>query len=172
MPRKIVKEIYKFDELKEKAKEKARDWYREHSLDYEWWESVYEDAKNIGLKITGFDIDRAVGAEGKFTDSALDVAKAILKDHGHMTETYKNARDFLEEMAKKEKAYYAADEDNEDFEGSEEAEELEKEFLNTLLQDYAQILRAEYKHLMSDEIVDESIVANEYEFNADGTVFR
>ncbi len=46
---------------------------------------------------------------------------------------------------------------------------MEKEFLNTLLQDYAQILQKEYEYLMSDEMVDESIIANEYEFNEDGS---
>lgn len=168
MPRKVEKEIYKFEELTGRAKERARDWYRQGALDYEWWESVYEDASNVGLKITGFDISRGADAEGKFTSNAVDVASSIVKDHGDKTETYKDARDFLKDWEKKEKAYYAADEDNEDFEGSEEAEELEKEFLNTLLQDYAQILQKEYEYLMSDEQVDEMITANDYEFDVDG----
>lgn len=168
MPRKVEKDVYKFEELTGRAKERARDWYRQGALDYEWWETVYEDAKNVGLKITGFDIDRGADAEGKFTDTAVDVATAIMKDHGHETETYKDARDFLKDWEKKEKAYYDADEDNEDFEGSEVAEELEKEFLNTLLQDYAQILRKEYEYLTSDEQVDEMIIANDYEFDEDG----
>lgn len=90
-------------------------------------------------------------------------------DHGKETETYKDARDFLKDWETKEKAYYAADEDNDDFEGSEEAEEMEKEFLNTLLQDYAQILQKEHEYLTSDEQVDEMITANDYEFNEDGS---
>jgi hypothetical protein len=170
MPRKIEVTVYKFNELKSRAKEKARDWYREGALDYEWWDGTYEDAKNIGLKITAFDLDRRLGAEGKFTDGALDVAAAILKDHGNECETYKDARDFIKEWEKKEKAFLEADEDNteDDFRDSEDGEELEKEFLNTLLQDYAQILQKEYEYLMSDEQVDESIMANEYEFDEDG----
>lgn len=160
---------YKFEELKDRAKERARDWYRQGALDYEWWESVYEDAANIGLKLTGFDISRGADAEGKFTKGAVDVAKSILGDHGDTTETYKDARDFLKDFEKKEKAYYAADEDNDDFESSDEAEEMENEFLNTLLQEYAQILRKEHEYLTSDEQVDEMIVANDYEFNEDGS---
>lgn len=168
MPRKVESTVYKFEELSDRAKERARDWYRQGALDYEWWDSVYEDAKRIGLKITGFDVSRGADAEGKFEDTAVDVANAILKEHGKETETYKDARDFLKDWEKKEKAYYDADEDNEDFEGSEEGEELEKEFLNTLLQDYAQILQKEEEYLMSNEVVDESIIANEYEFSEDG----
>ena len=49
---------YKFEELSPKAKEKARDWFREGALDYDWWDSTYEDAASIGLKITGFDLGR------------------------------------------------------------------------------------------------------------------
>lgn len=43
----MTTEVYKFDELSERAKEKARDWYRQGALDYNWWEFVYEDAANI-----------------------------------------------------------------------------------------------------------------------------
>jgi hypothetical protein len=35
---------YKFDELSDRAKDTARDWWRQGALDYGWWESVYEDA--------------------------------------------------------------------------------------------------------------------------------
>lgn len=169
MPRKVEVSIYKFDELKGRAKEKARDWYRQHALDYEWWETVYEDANTVGIKLTGFDLGRGQSAEGKFTKSAVDVAQAILKNHGDKTETYKDARDFLKDWKVKEKAYYQADEDNEDFDGSNEAAELEEEFLKTLLQDYVQILQAEEEYLTSDEQVDEAMVANEYEFEEDGS---
>lgn len=168
MPRKVESTVYKFEELSPRAKERARDWYRQGALDYDWWDSVYEDAGRIGLKITGFDLNRGADAEGKFTSTAVDVANAILREHGDKTETYKDARDFLKDWEKKEKAYYDADEDNEDFEGSEEGEELEKEFLNTILQDYAQILQTEMEYLTSDEQVDEMITANEYEFDEDG----
>ena len=49
--------IYKFDELSEKAKEKAIEWYRSDGFNYEWWDAVYEDAKEIG-KIMGITIER------------------------------------------------------------------------------------------------------------------
>ena len=49
--------IYTFDELSESAKEKAREWYRDGQLDYDWWEFVYDDADKIA-SIIGIDIDR------------------------------------------------------------------------------------------------------------------
>lgn len=48
--------VYQFDELSEDAKDRARDWYREGALDYDWWEFVYEDAKTIG-KGLGLNIE-------------------------------------------------------------------------------------------------------------------
>jgi hypothetical protein len=44
--------VFHFDELDEDAKEKAREWWRDGGLDYEWWDSVVEDAKEIG-KLVG-----------------------------------------------------------------------------------------------------------------------
>lgn len=60
--------VYKFDELSDKAKERARDWYREGGLGYEWWDSVYEDAYTIaglmGLDIKpGHKDDRSAGID-------------------------------------------------------------------------------------------------------------
>jgi hypothetical protein len=48
--------IYKWEELSQSAKQKARDWYLE-SMDYEWWEGVYEMAIEDG-KEKGFYIDK------------------------------------------------------------------------------------------------------------------
>jgi len=39
--------VYQFDELSDKAKEKAREWFREASAHDEFWEFVYEDAATI-----------------------------------------------------------------------------------------------------------------------------
>lgn len=48
---------YTFDELSDTAKEKAREWYRDGQLDYDWWEFVYEQA-DTAASIIGIDIDR------------------------------------------------------------------------------------------------------------------
>ena len=53
---------YVFDELSDSAKETAREWYRNGQLDYDWWDSVYEQA-DTAAKHLGIDIDR----KGKHT---------------------------------------------------------------------------------------------------------
>jgi hypothetical protein len=47
MPRVIERTIYTFDELSDKAKARARDWWREGGLDYDWWDSTYDDFLQI-----------------------------------------------------------------------------------------------------------------------------
>lgn len=54
--------LYKYEELSDTAKEKARDWYRQAGYHDEWWDSVYEDADRMAA-LLGIDIDR----KGKHT---------------------------------------------------------------------------------------------------------
>ena len=79
--RKIESTVYTFDELDDKAKDRARDWYRSGALDYEWREDVYCDAENVGLKITGFDLGRDRHAKGKFITSAREVLELNWTDN-------------------------------------------------------------------------------------------
>ena len=48
-------EAYKITELESSAKERALAWLEE-GLDYEWWNSVYDDAKAVG-KCLGIEVD-------------------------------------------------------------------------------------------------------------------
>lgn len=149
--------LCQYDELSEKAKGKARDWYREGALDYEWWDCIYEDAFNVGLKITSFDLDRHKGVEGKLTMSLVESCKAILKDHGPSCDTYKLAKDTLATW--------------EGLEKTEEVEEsLTEEYVYALREEYASILQAEYEYLLSDEAAEDSIKANQYEFTESGHI--
>ena len=49
-------EVFQFDELSEHAKERAREWYREGALDYEWWDYVYDDFTTVATAL-GFEIE-------------------------------------------------------------------------------------------------------------------
>lgn len=56
MPTEITITAYKFNELDERAKSKVREWYCENAMHHEWWDCVYETAKEDGLE-KGFDIE-------------------------------------------------------------------------------------------------------------------
>lgn len=48
--------VYQYDELSDKAKEWARDWFRRDYPDYDWWDFLYEDfaerAKELGIELS------------------------------------------------------------------------------------------------------------------------
>ena len=171
MPTEKTVLIYQFDELSAKAKEKARDWFRQGALDYEWWESVYEDAERIGLKITSFELDRRQSITGEFTGGAEHCAKAILREHGDTCDSFKLAQAFLQErQALDYKLEESKDGDDEHltWEIDEQIVELEGEFKKDILNDYLDALQKEADYLTSDEAVDEAIRANGYTFLANG----
>lgn len=66
---------FKFSELSNEAKEKARDEYRGPGyLDYEWWDFVYEDAVRMGA-LMGINIDsdqkRSANGQHTYTDIGI-----------------------------------------------------------------------------------------------------
>ena len=167
--RTIEVKIFKFNELNEEAKQNAISNLYNINIDYNWWEFIYEDAKNIGLKITSFNLDRNRHAKGKFILNAPEVAQNILSNHGKECETYKTAESFLEVWQPIFNAYM--DEESEKYESSEsedEMQELEDDFFNSLLEDYSIILQNACDYLQSDESIIDTIEANDYEFTEDG----
>ena len=55
MPEVIETLVYSFDELDERARERARDWYRQASADDDWHEFVFEDFERV-CEILGIDL--------------------------------------------------------------------------------------------------------------------
>ncbi len=161
--------LYSFSELSESAKEKAIQNLSDINVDFEWWDFAYEDAENIGLKITEFDLDRNRHANGEFTLSANEVAVNIFRDHGTDCGTYKTATVFMNEWQPIFDNY--TQEGNEKYESKESEDkllELEDEFLKSILEDYSIMLQKDYEYLISKESIIETIEANEYTFTENG----
>lgn len=55
MPELIETTVYTFEELDERAKDRARDWYRQTSVHDDWHEFVFEDFERI-CEILGVDV--------------------------------------------------------------------------------------------------------------------
>ena len=94
----ITLNIYEFSELSDGAKKKVLADKADINVFFDWWDSTYEDADNIGLKITSFDFDQNKNAKGKFTDNCYTVAGNIMAQHGKDCTTYITAAKFLEEI--------------------------------------------------------------------------
>jgi hypothetical protein len=174
--------IYKFEELSDEAKEKAIEEFRGTNLDSDWWDFIYEDARNVDLKITGFDTGRGNRINIEFYGLAKDTAESILREHGDDTETYKLAKEFIKtnnflqntievytelleetELGYEQERYAENLKFHDDKMGS-----LSDEFLKDLGEECLSILKDEAEYLQSDEAIIETIEANEYEFLQDG----
>ena len=160
--------IYSYNELSDKEKERARDKWRESGADDQWWEFIYEDAENVGIKITEFDTYLHT-IKGHFTESADYTANKILSDHGDKCSTWAEANHYRktmdEFMANAEKDEYG---ELASYKLDNEKEEIEDEFLKSMLEEYLKMLRDEYEYQMSDEVIEGCIIANNVEYLENG----
>ena len=157
--------VFEFNELSDKAKEVARNWYREATAGEDWWDSVYEDASEIGLKLAGFDIGPAFYAMGSLTGTHSETAAKIVATHGKSCHTHKLACAFQQDSG------YIAENASRGVESEYTPDELEATFLRDLLHAYAVNLRQQSEYNESDECIDENIVGGEYDFTANGKRF-
>jgi hypothetical protein len=172
----VTTNVYKFDELSEEGKQKAIEGLWDINVDYEWWDFAYEDAKLIGVKINGFDIDRGSYCDIKLINGEIAICQAILKSHGEMCDTFKMAEKFLPQLQSALSDYEIANDDDDiDYdvylEAQDKYNDLKDEFKNELQEKYLIILRKEYEYLTSEEAIIETIEANDYDFTEDGKLF-
>lgn len=192
--------IYTFDELSESAKEKAREWYRDGALDYDWWDFIYEDADNVA-KLLGIEISRK-GSKGQTLEiwfhgfycqgdgssfaGSYSYAKGApikIREHAPQDTELHRIADQLQALQRRhfyrlcaEITSYRDTSIRVEVYNSENryADIPDEQELTDLLNDFnAWIFRqleTEYEYLMSDETVDESIQANEYEFTEEGEI--
>ena len=165
--------VHQIDKLTPEAQQKAIEklcsinvdfewWDSTYEDAFEWWDSTYEDAKTMGLLITSFDLDRNRHAKGSFLLAANEVAQNIFNNHGEDCETYKTATKFMEEWQPIFANYM--DETSEHYESRESEDKLndiEDDFLNNLLEDYSIMLQKECEYLQSGEAIIETIKANQ-----------
>lgn len=214
MPRIRETQVFKFDELSESAKEKAREWYRENQFDdFDFAaEFVIEDAANVadilGIDLRGRRVKLMNGSTRLDPDITYNVswgqgdgaafrgtysyakgcAKKIREYAPQDTELHNLAdrlvkvqrANFYQLSAKASPGYgwhsdttmaievYRDDE----YRGVSDDDEEE---VRDILRDFAswiyRRLRDEFEYQSSDEQVDETIRANEYEFTEDGERF-
>ena len=201
----IERTLYQFNELSDKAKEKARDWYREGALDYEWYDSVYEDAgaiaKILGITFAEKKNDRPAiqfsgfssqGDGASFTGkyayakgahkairayASKDAELARIADellalqraaNYQLTATiYRHSSHYVHDMTMGFDVYKLGNSHTQD--ATQEQEDALKEALRGFARWIYRQLEQEHDYLLSAECVDATIIANEYEFEADGT---
>jgi len=195
MSRQVTKTIYTFDELSDEAKERAiNDWNAE-GLDYQWWDFVYNDAKEIG-KLMGIQIENIYfsgfwsqgdGAcfEGYYAHEKGSV-KAVKGYAPQDRELHRIARDLSKvqrpyfyglEASVRHQGRYSHEfctvinvEDRRDYPADDisAGQEGIAEVLRDLMRWIYRTLEKEYEYQTSEENVSELLRINEYEFTAAG----
>lgn len=139
--------VYKFHELSEEIKSKVIDRYWDINVEFEWWDNIYDDAKQIGLEIESFDLYREGDIETKLILSEAEICENILKNHGEKCDTCILANEYLKKNRTKE------------------------EFRYELSEEYLSMLRKEYEYLTSEDAIIEAITCNEFEFTINGKFY-
>ena len=189
--------IYKFSELSEESKEQARQWWKEGHSNSDAF--VIDDAKAIGklmgfeiskVYYSGF-WNQGDGAcfEGNFLSSEFDTGgvqkyapkdaelhriangiEAIINQFYSITLKVRHSGRYYHENCTNFEVSIMDKKENEI--DTKEAAEAEKELIK-LSRDFMKwiyrSLEADYEYQNSDEVVDENIESNGYEFTEDGT---
>lgn len=195
MPTESVHTLFKFDELSDSAKGKARDWYREGAFDYDWWESVYEDAAQCG-EIIGIDIRqkpiKTMGGgtrmepaiyfsgfchqgQGSSFNGTYSYAKgsvAKIKQHAPQDKDLHAIAEALYEAQRHAGFKITADIRSQHDTGIRVECDIDQPAIEEALNDFNhwifKRLEEEFNYQNSDEQVDDAIRANEYTFDAEG----
>ena len=183
--------IYKFDELSDEAKEKAREWFRDDALDYEWYDGVEDDFKEIG-KLLGINVTKVYFSgfwsqgDGACFEGSYYYEKGSVKKLTEYAPQDKELHRIAKELQQAQKPnfygvygtikhrghYYHKmcteidlyRDDRETIIGEDDIIELLRNLMGWLYR----TLEREYEYLNSDEQVDETIRINEYEFTEEG----
>jgi hypothetical protein len=166
----IQLKLYHFSELSERAQKKALADNQDFNVSHNWWEWIYADAEEAGLKITGFDLDRAWYCNAQFINDATYTATQVRLNHGEKNDTYQQTTAFWERRDQTAGTWQK--DENGEFENADELDtaldSIAEDYLKTMSLAYLRMLDKVYDELTSDEAIAESLTANEYWFTADG----
>ena len=154
----LTVEAFRFQDLEDEAKERAREWYR-NGLDYPWFsesiDSIRAFAKHFGVSLMDWEIGggrnyiKTDATNANFRGVRLD---SINRDY--MPTGYCLDADLWE-------AFY------DEFKKTGDAKHAFEQALEAALC----AVQRDIEYHYSDEAVDESLRINEYEFNSNGSIF-
>ena len=157
-------QTFELNELSDKAREKAIQYIIDTSGYDDWWDDIFENAKNIGLKIEEFDF-YGKNIKGCLIEDACGCAHLIIDNHDKLCKTYQTAKNFIKEY----NDGLVTEEEERIIDGK--LEQCKDLFKHALLEDFLAILHKEYEYITSEECAVDTIETNDYEFLADGTIF-
>jgi hypothetical protein len=185
--REVVKKfnVYKYDELSDKAKENALERLYDINISHNWWDYLYETFKEqlneVGLTCDTFyfslDRDYHIDAEKlRFTDSKLFIKKSVdEKIKNSIIEVldlyientgFKRTSSIIESGS-----CYFMERHPRLTKVANYIEIKATKELQTILEYFLKRLQEEHEYLQSKEAILESIECNDFEFFEDGSLY-
>lgn len=199
------KTLYKYEELSDRAKQRARECCLEDGLDPSWWEYLYEDfarvAEILGISLSEKPVPLMNGkcryepeiyfsgfyhqGSGSSFCGTYGYAKGAvdkIKKYAPQDEELHRIAQGLQDVQRRHFYRLTADitsardhyirvevgDSENPYRDIGDAEDDVRELMNDFNGWMFKCLQDEYEYLTSDEAVEESIVANEYEFDEEG----
>jgi hypothetical protein len=174
-------EIHKFEKLPDEAKEKAIERYWNINVDHEWWDfcGLLCDVDILTSKIISFDLENDqhlqvsidVKDESKFL-KLLGIPSyyrnRIEWDYFNNRRNLGTPNTRLEIKLLDTQLEYEVDNYTEkQLEMVETAEQL----FDNLISEGFKTLQKEFDHLTGETAIEETLIANEYDFTLDGKIF-
>jgi hypothetical protein len=150
--------IYQYDELSTKAKEKAVEWYQEGQEIFwrdEYLASLKAFADMLGLTIKNYSMDGL----SSFTYAVLD-----------MSEHFTLAKTALPALGC-EMTGYAGDDDLLASLHAVKGKSVSADDIKEALDAWSKSVDADAQYQVSEEAIAEHIIANEYEFTVAGSIY-
>lgn len=153
----IEKEVFKYEELSDSAKNEARSWYSNQGVEYYWWDdgksSLNAFCKHFGVNIVNYEVGAFSYSWMKTNADNSHFRGLKLKDFdpNHMPTGYCVDSTLWNAFYKTWK-----------FTGSPLSA------FNDAIDEAIQEIRADWEYQYSDEAIEEMLILNEYEFTEDG----
>lgn len=179
--------LYQFDELGKKVQEKVLEKFRYINVEHDWYEPIYEQFKELASEY-GIEIDdmnfsgfysQGDGASftGEISDFKKFAEKTGLKELARFSKVIEE--NLTMKITRYNSSYYHSGTVYADVYGSyvshpaieNPIEGKLRKVKNELCEKLYRNLEEEYDELTSDEMVRETIIANNYEFLESGELF-
>jgi hypothetical protein len=138
-----------FEELSDDEQAKAIEKYADINVSHNWWDYIYEEAERLGIQILNFDIDRQeIGMA--FISSEREICLKIIDEFEPGSKIVEEALYFTLKIGSLFDTFAIS--------------KLKDDFKNKVKDFYLGLLRGKYKYLTSADAIEESLIANEVEF--------
>lgn len=160
--------LYKFEELSPESQEKTLNALRLINIYPDWYNHIYEDAEQIGMKINNFDL------QGRGRDIDFDIknvwrTKKLIRDSREQnSDEYELTQIFNQNIAELIQQLGEDERPNAVKRFDSNVARLEKQFKSDLGEIYLTLLEKDYEYRISNEQVKDTIIGIGYEFLQEG----